>query len=186
MDLKLFPSRCVGSCHLSFTSSVITGGHRGRKRSMRILVVSETCQNYQNWLFVFWGEIEFLICGRECFRLCTRHINLPPREYWMIIWGPSFLAVVWFGSTPAPSPPVPSVSNLFLFLSLPVRGGRGGYWAESFRPQESLGLYKSFNPLCFRPLKWDVQIRHVRYVSLVLSAGDTGLDGGAGISVKKK
>ncbi len=52
---------------------------------------------------------------------CTRYINLRPREFWMIIKGPSFFAIVWFGSTPAPS----SVSKLFLFLSFPVSGGEG-------------------------------------------------------------
>ena len=38
-------------------------------------------------------------------------------EYWMIYWGPGFLAVVWFDSSPTSLPPSP-VRNLSLFLSL--------------------------------------------------------------------
>ncbi len=37
-------------------------------------------------------------------------------EIWIIYRGPGFLAVVWFGSSPTPSP----VSKLSLFLSLPL------------------------------------------------------------------
>jgi hypothetical protein len=56
------------------------------------------------------------------------------KEYWMIYRGPSFLAVVWLGSSPTPSP---SRQQVGLFLTLPVcrrrpelsggrRGGEGG------------------------------------------------------------
>ncbi len=41
---------------------------------------------------------------RICYTIhntCIPH----PREYWIIYWGPGFLAVVWFGSFPTPSPP---------------------------------------------------------------------------------
>jgi hypothetical protein len=34
-----------------------------------------------------------------------------PREYWMIYRGPGFLAIVWFGSFPPPSPP-PSLQSV--------------------------------------------------------------------------
>ncbi len=34
-----------------------------------------------------------------------------PREYWLTYRGPGFLAVIWFGSSPTPSPPLPSVSS---------------------------------------------------------------------------
>ncbi len=70
------------------------------------------------------------------------------RENWMIYRGPGSLAVVWFGSTPTPSP----VSKLPLFLSLPMcrrsslltEEGRGWMWRRIIQPQESLALYKSF------------------------------------------
>jgi hypothetical protein len=46
-----------------------------------------------------------------------------PKEYWIIYRGPSFLAVVWFGSSPAP-PPLPSASclsfSVFLRVASPV------------------------------------------------------------------
>jgi len=72
----------------------------------------------------------------------------------MIYREQSFLAVV----RSAPSlPPSPSpVSKLCLLLSLPVyrwsslltrECGRGRTWSRIIRPQECLGLYKSFNPL---------------------------------------
>ncbi len=79
-----------------------------------------------------------------------------------IEWGPGFLAVVWFGSSPAPLPPFP-VSKLSLFLSLPVcrrssllTGGGGKVWASeepNHSTARSLALYKSFNTLCCRWLK---------------------------------
>ncbi len=40
-------------------------------------------------------------------------------QYWMIYGGSGFLAIVWSGSSPTPSPS--SVSDLSLLLSLPVR-----------------------------------------------------------------
>ncbi len=42
-----------------------------------------------------------------------------PRKYCMIYRGPGFLVIIRFGSSPTPILPFP-VSNLFLFLSLPV------------------------------------------------------------------
>jgi hypothetical protein len=79
----------------------------------------------------------------------------PPREYWMIYRGPSFLTAVWLNSSPTPSSSSP-LSKLSLFISLPVRrrssllAGEGGReWASSqiIRPWESLALYKLFNTL---------------------------------------
>ncbi len=76
------------------------------------------------------------------------------REDWMI--GPKLLAVVWFDSTPAPSPPSPlskqvaslSPSNYVSPVQLTLwRGGEGGWaWIRIIRQQESLALSKSFNP----------------------------------------
>ncbi len=81
--------------------------------------------------------------------------NVGHRKDWMIYRGTSFLTVVWFGSRPAASP-FP-VKKLSLFFSLPVcrrssllmgKGGRRRAWILIKR-QESLVLYKLFNPLWF-------------------------------------
>ncbi len=80
----------------------------------------------------------------------------------MIYRGPSFPAVVWFGSSPTALTPHPPVSKLSLFLSLPVcrrssllkgeAGGRGGRGAESY-DRENLALYLLFNTLISCPMK---------------------------------
>ncbi len=71
---------------------------------------------------------------------CFKTLPGSSREYWMIPKGPGFLAVVWFGSSPTPFPPLLSASCLF-FLSLPVcrrsslltgEGGGGGGGAKSY------------------------------------------------------
>ncbi len=62
-------------------------------------------------------------------------------------------------SAPRPPPPPLSVSKLSLFLlfpvcrrsSLPTGRGGGWVWSRIIRPQESLGLCKSFNPLWCKP-----------------------------------
>jgi hypothetical protein len=92
------------------------------------------------------------------------YIAFPPKKYnktssskrmsktrkdWMIYRGPSFLAVV-YDLAPRPTP-----SHLFSnCLSFSVVGpaywqerGRGRAWSRIIRPQESLALYQSFNPL---------------------------------------
>ncbi len=75
--------------------------------------------------------------------------------YWMIYRGPGFLAVVWFGSSPTPSPPPVSKSRPATHRKTKKErqfadGRRGKGWARSriIRPLESLVLYKSFNNLC--------------------------------------
>jgi hypothetical protein len=71
----------------------------------------------------------------------------------MIYRGPSFIAVVWLGS----SPPL-TLSLLQLFITLPRRSslptGEGGWYrggsgreTKSFSTTRKLALYKSFNPL---------------------------------------
>ncbi len=80
--------------------------------------------------------------------------------------GPGFLAVIWFGSLPTPSPPpaLPSASCLSFAVFLCVAGwaywrvgGRGG-GEEPNSPTNSFdrekawpSLNKSFNTLCLRP-----------------------------------
>ncbi len=59
------------------------------------------------------------------------------REYWMIYSGPAILDVVWFGSSPTPTPPLPSVSST-------------GDKQEDYRKRVNLiwlVLYKSFSTL---------------------------------------
>jgi hypothetical protein len=69
---------------------------------------------------------------------------------------PGFLAVVSYDSAPSPPPPTSPVSNLFIFLSLPVtpvdftddRGGWEGVGEEpNYTTARKPGLYKSFNNL---------------------------------------
>ncbi len=56
----------------------------------------------------------------------------PCREYWMIYRRPAFLAVLWFGSYPTPSPLFGSKSSLsFCFLCLPVFFASRAYWAHT-------------------------------------------------------
>ncbi len=70
-------------------------------------------------------------------------------------WGPRFLAVVRFGSSPTPSPPPPTpVSELSYFSVFLCVAGQI-YWRETGRSQikqrrESLVLYKSFNTLWYQ------------------------------------
>ncbi len=93
--------------------------------------------------------------------------SVTTREFWMSYRGPGFIAVVWFGSSPAPSHS--PVSKLYLFISLPAcrrgraywreRGRRGWGWSQIMWQRESLALYKSFNTLCSppsepNPLSW--------------------------------
>ncbi len=74
-----------------------------------------------NWIF-FSELLRFFCAYSRC------------REYWMIYRGPGFLAFVWFGSSPTPSP----VSKLFLFRGIPVcrrsslMTGEGGRGAKSY------------------------------------------------------
>jgi hypothetical protein len=71
------------------------------------------------------------------------------RGYWMIYWGPGFLAVAWFGFLPL------SVSKLHRRHTgrpwkrdkLLTGGGKRGARSR-IRPQVSLFLCKSFNTLC--------------------------------------
>jgi hypothetical protein len=80
------------------------------------------------------------------------------KEDWMIYRGPSFLSVLCFGSTPAPSPPPLPTANCVsfsVFLCVagpaywPARGGRVG--SRIIRMQESFVLYKLFNTLWPNP-----------------------------------
>ncbi len=58
---------------------------------------------------------------------------------WTIYRGPSFLAVLWFGSTPAPSLP-PTQEDCE--READGRGRRGRAWSRIIWPQESLALCK--------------------------------------------
>ncbi len=73
------------------------------------------------------------------------------REYWMIERGPGSLAIIWFGSSPTPFPPLSRQQVVFLSQSSCVSPGEGRMgWVKSeiIRPRESLVLYRSFNTLC--------------------------------------
>ncbi len=78
--------------------------------------------------------------------------------FWMILndFRPGFLAVVWFGSSPAPFVPLPSAScrlSFSVFLCVAdraywrERGATGWARSQIMWPRESLALYKSFTVL---------------------------------------
>ncbi len=68
------------------------------------------------------------------------------REYWTIYRGPGFLAVIWFGSTPNPHPPVSKLHRRHKTTEKErqLADGKGG---RGRPPHESLTIYRSFNPL---------------------------------------
>ncbi len=62
-----------------------------------------------------------------------------PREDWMIYRGSGYLAVMWFGSTPAPFPlPLPSANCLSFSVFLCVFGR--AYWRDRGWGGEGVGL----------------------------------------------
>ncbi len=74
----------------------------------------------------------------------------------MINRGPGFLAVVWFDSSPTPSPlsrqQVVSLSQSSCVSPIELtdgRGGRGWGRSQNIRKRECLILYKSFNSIWF-------------------------------------
>ncbi len=67
------------------------------------------------------------------------------REYWMIYRGLGFVAVVWFGSSPPSSPPLPSVSS----TGRTTDGGVGEARSRIIKAaRKPLVLYKLFHTLC--------------------------------------
>jgi len=78
------------------------------------------------------------------------------REYWKIYRGPGFFVVVWFCSSPTPSPFRPVSFSVFLCVAeracwREMCGGRGRGRSQLF-DRESPALYKSFNTLWFEYL----------------------------------
>jgi len=100
----------------------------------------------------------FVKCGRprehEILLYCKTEST-----YRMIYWGPSFLAVLWFGSTPTPHPPLPSASYLSFSVFLCVAGrahwperGEGvhGRAAKSYEREKACSsINHSLGTLCF-------------------------------------
>ncbi len=95
--------------------------------TMQNLIVNR-CFSVQYFLILQFTSWLALLVVRVNLRWTDYYICIIPSEYGVIYRGPSFLAVVWFGSF--------SVSKLALFLSFPVSpveltdviggGGRGG------------------------------------------------------------
>ncbi len=84
-------------------------------------------------------------------RFCKTKMSSKPRECWIIHGEPGFLSVVWFGSSPTPSPLSRRHTGKLRKKDNLLTGGVGGKgWVRSqiIRPRESLVLYKSFNTLC--------------------------------------
>ncbi len=76
-----------------------------------------------------------------------------PREYRKIYRGPGFHAVVWFGSSPTPSP-LYTLSKLSLLVFLCRRSSLlrgGGGVGKIIWPRESLALFISSDTLWFYP-----------------------------------
>ncbi len=76
------------------------------------------------------------------------------REYRIIYWGPGFLDVVWFSSSPTTSPSVSKLSLLLSHLLSLCVAGRAYCREEGGKRQiigrrERLVLYRTFNTLCW-------------------------------------
>ncbi len=68
------------------------------------------------------------------------------KEYWMIYRGLCFLVVVWYGSSPKPSQPLPSVSSIGDTQENRERNTTCSRQPNHLR-RESMVLYKSFDTL---------------------------------------
>jgi hypothetical protein len=111
-----------------------------------------------------WGKFNFPFyqCGVTCkllhdscmFSVGSSGRRLCTREYWTIYRGPGFLASVWFGSSPTPSPPtLPSESSTGDHIGRLIKRdnlaeGDGGGMRQIMRQRESLVFHNSFNTLC--------------------------------------
>jgi hypothetical protein len=93
------------------------------------------------------------------------------REYWMISREPGFLASVWLLAPRPPSPPsngeTQEDGKREPNCRRRKRGRKGGARSRIIWSQESLVLYKSFNPFCHRiivalhshpPVGWEEKI----------------------------
>ncbi len=82
------------------------------------------------------------------------------RKYWMIYRGPGFLAVIWFGSSPNPFSPFPSVNSTGDTQEdweretscWRERRGAGERVSRIIWSQESLVLFEPFNILWVRTI----------------------------------
>ncbi len=93
-----------------------------------------------------WYKIIATTCIRNS--IGARVATCTAREYWMIYRGPGFLAIVWFGSPPTPSPSVSSTGDAPEDWERETTCWRekvGG--SQIIRWLESLVLWKSFNIL---------------------------------------
>jgi hypothetical protein len=88
----------------------------------------------------------------RCVRNASSKSSGNSRQYWMVYWGPGFPSVVWFGSSPTPSPV--SKLNCRHTGRLTKRDnfmtGEGGWGCDRSRTipvQKSLVPYKSFKTL---------------------------------------
>jgi hypothetical protein len=111
--------------------------HIRRKRGFSIPLI---------WLGYF-GQYLFCLqvikcksmCIYNCISFCisfNTHL-LWPREFWMIFKGTGFFAVVWFGSSPTPSPPLSTLDRQHTGrLERQLSHGRGG-WGLGEEPNHS-------------------------------------------------
>jgi hypothetical protein len=114
------------------------------------------------------------------------NVTLCIREDWLFYRGPSFLAVVWFGSMPPP--PSSSLSRQRIFsLSQsscvsPVKlidgiGGVEGAGVDPNHATASLVLYKTFNTLCWASVnRSNLSARYIpRYLPPVMLKITSGI-----------
>jgi hypothetical protein len=119
----LFLITCLWLCHPVLTTNQPLASCRFH------LLFSDTCRTYCTLLyinvsvFVVWFSDTYSGWGGDCVdvRLASGILSSASkgayfsterqgcREYWMIYRRPGFLAVVWFGSSPTPFFPLPSV-----------------------------------------------------------------------------
>ncbi len=102
--------------------AVCFSGRKASERKRHKFFLKKTCQ-LESFLEICQQRWRFRSCSSVSYRtleLSTRSLEdleiVEFREYWMICRGPGFLAVVWLGYFPTPSP----LSRQQVVLRLPV------------------------------------------------------------------
>ncbi len=90
---------------------------------------AHTSTPYVSYVVVPQGQMNFMADWNVVMFLGSPAIKVA--KYWVIYRGPGFLAVVWFGSSPAPLPPaLPSATASCLSFAVFLCVAGRAYWRE--------------------------------------------------------